>query len=436
MNPELWMGGAFFAGIIASCWGRVKDIFSRIVGLMIIRAKITDDASVALAYYCWTKMKRYNTGEKSFTSIEEFVRPLKRYQIVGMEKIGRQATVFWRGWRPLTLGFEGGDTNKGETWGLSLSFIRGTFNLDDLITEAIDCLNEWRHKGGDTSRFRVERKSGMGSMRGRSSGKNSNHSDFPENYKGQKFDPDVRLLKWKLGELGADDGSGNPWGALAFPKGVWSLYEECKRWIKSEDWYRKKMIPWRRGFLLYGKPGTGKTSLVRAIAQDLDLPVCYFDLASMSNGEFITSWRELMNTVPCIALLEDVDVVFQGRENRLGEDGGGLTFDCLLNCLSGIEQSDGVLVFVTTNRIEDLDPALGVSEEWDSEMSTRPGRIDRAIELKELDEECRRNIAERIFSDYPDMVDELVEKGNGDTGAQFIDRCSQLALKRFWSEEK
>ena len=165
----------------------------------------------------------------------------------------------------------------------------------------------------------------------------------------------------------------------------------------------------------------------------MTLPVYSYDLASFSNQEFENEWQRMMNSTPCIALLEDVDAVFDGRENCLGDEGGGLTFDCLLNCIGGIKDANGVLVFITTNRPECLDDALGKQDD-DRGVSTRPGRIDMVVELGVLDETCRRRLAERILADCPDRIDEFVALGDGDTGAQFVERCSKTALEHYWSE--
>lgn len=101
-----------------------------------------------------------------------------------------------------------------------------------------------------------------------------------------------------------------------------------------------------------------------------------------------------------------------------------------MNTIDGISLSDGVFTIVTTNRLEYLDPALGGIEEWG--VSTRPGRIDKTIKLDILDEDCRRQIASRILIDCPDLIDQMIIDGMGDTGAQFQDRCSKVALARFW----
>jgi SpoVK/Ycf46/Vps4 family AAA+-type ATPase len=128
-----------------------------------------------------------------------------------------------------------------------------------------------------------------------------------------------------------------------------------------------------------------------------------------------------------------------GRENILGENGGGLSFDCLLNSISGVQNSDGVFLIVTTNHVEDLDPALGKprtdKKVNGSFISTRPGRIDRAFELPVLDEVCRRKIAQRILKDYPEYIEQTVKDCAGDSGAQFQEKCAQIALKNFWDRK-
>ena len=67
--------------------------------------------------------------------------------------------------------------------------------------------------------------------------------------------------------------------------------------------------------MLYGPPGTGKTALARAFAEDLNMPIYVFNLAEMSNHELMRVWSEMQVNVPCIALIEDIDNVFNGREN-------------------------------------------------------------------------------------------------------------------------
>jgi hypothetical protein len=309
------------------------------------------------------------------------------------------------------------------------------------LIEAINNLNEIRGEHNTSRRYYVTKYCGQGPMRGRNFGEKAQgelSTETPEKAN-NSFPKEARLLRWDHDDIGpvlAED----PWEALAFPEQVNDLVAEFGHWLKSEDWYRSRQIPWRMGWLFHGKPGTGKTSLVRAIAQHFDLPVISFDLATFNNGDFVRKWQHLLTQTPCIALFEDFDNVFEKRVNKLGEEGGGLTFDCILNCISGIELADGVFTVITTNNLASIDEALGVPQEFVQgavqNQSTRPGRMDRIIELPDLDEACRRKIAERILADCPHFIDETVAAGDGDTGAQFQDRCTKLALEHHWQEHR
>jgi hypothetical protein len=436
------MGGLSVAAILAAGWGHLRVLGAKVMSLVIVRVKVHAPLSEHLAAYCFRHFRRSPFGLLTYASENWFVRPAKRYQAVGFEKPGREPTVFWKGWRPVVLSAMPANTTNGVNEGdtVTISLLRWTLDAEGMIREALAEYNAMT--GGLDGRFCVIRYGGSGNRKfGNADPVHPRASTGP----GTVFQPEnVRLLQWKREEIGPERAEGQALEKMAFPPAVDELVTELRRWLASETWYRARGIPWRRGWLLHGKPGTGKTSLVRAIAQDLDLPVCVFDLATMDNREMQENWRGAIRHAPCVALIEDIDAVFEGRKNVLGEEGGGLSFDCLLNCLSGIESANGVFLVVTTNRVEMLDEALGVprqeqggdgrSEIEDGEMiSTRPGRVDRALELGAMSEECRRRLAERILADCPERIPELVARGHGDTGAQFQERCAQVALRAMWA---
>ncbi|ETW78832.1 AAA ATPase [Heterobasidion irregulare TC 32-1] len=165
------------------------------------------------------------------------------------------------------------------------------------------------------------------------------------------------------------------------------LLADCKDFLRSEDWYAERGIPFRRGYLLHGVPGSGKTSLIHSMAGELGLDIYVVSLSSkgMSDNTLTT----LMGNVPsrCILLLEDLDAAFTRSVSRDStstgapaataktatetNDGSTLSLSGLLNSLDGVAAAEGRLLFATTNHIERLDPAL-----------SRPGRMDVWVNFK------------------------------------------------------
>ena len=147
-----------------------------------------------------------------------------------------------------------------------------------------------------------------------------------------------------------------------------SLLKDLKEFQTSEDWYTKHGVPYRRGYLLHGPPGNGKSSIVIALASELNLNVCVLTLSAKGMND--ENLMQLCSETPpnSIILIEDVDCTSPKRET----DEEGLTLSGLLNTLDGIAAAtDGRIMFMTTNHRNKLDPAL-----------IRPGRCDIDIELK------------------------------------------------------
>lgn len=129
-------------------------------------------------------------------------------------------------------------------------------------------------------------------------------------------------------------------------------------------------IPFRRGYLLYGYPGTGKSSFIRALAGELKVHLCLVSLNDKNMTD--EDLNSLLNNAPprSILLLEDVDAAFAQRDN--GETASRVTFSGLLNALDGVGSQEGKILFMTTNKINLLDPAL-----------IRPGNFGFSIKLNQ-----------------------------------------------------
>jgi len=163
----------------------------------------------------------------------------------------------------------------------------------------------------------------------------------------------------------------------------------CARWFfDAAGWFNARGVPYRMGWLLFGPPGTGKTSFVKALAGYFDRPIYYLNLSTVADdNDLLSAFTDIPGR--CIILVEDADRasisvaadVEQPQEDEVNESpklikagkGKGITLSGLLNAVDGVASSEGRLLILTTNHPEKLDPAL-----------IRPGRIDASWEFGPL----------------------------------------------------
>ena len=216
----------------------------------------------------------------------------------------------------------------------------------------------------------------------------------------------------------------NPFENLYYDTEVEKYINQARQWFKMGDWYTNRSIPWRRGWLLHGKPGCGKSELAKALAQELGIPIYVFHLSTMSDQEYMAKLNDV--SFPAVVLLEDLDNVYKGRENITEHK--SLSFDCLLNSLSGVSSPNGMFLIVTTNRIDYIDPALGISQ-GSNGISTRPGRLDTVIKLGTMNAKNREKMAKRVLKDWPQFIADIVKIGEGVTPVQFQEMLVQYAFQ-------
>lgn len=179
-----------------------------------------------------------------------------------------------------------------------------------------------------------------------------------------------------------------------------SVDESVRDWVNGRLWYKERHIPWRYGLALHGLPGLGKTNAVRYISAKYNMPIFQFDLANMTNECFTSAWQRVISdssVFGSIILLEDFDTIFHDRTNIIDSE-MGITFDVLLNTIDGVQLNDGILLVVTANNFNNIDPAL----------SLRPGRIEKSVEFKLPSADWRRKCAMNILKDWPVAIDLLV----------------------------
>ena len=184
-----------------------------------------------------------------------------------------------------------------------------------------------------------------------------------------------------------------------------------------------------RGILLYGKPGTGKTLIAKAIAGEANVP-----FISMSGSEFIEMFaglgasrvRKLFDKAkkisPCIVFIDEIDAIGSRRTSNSGaESENNQTLNQLLVEMDGFESNETVIVLAATNRPEMLDKAL-----------LRPGRFDRQITIPAPDLLGREEILKLYTKDkkIADDIDlkEIAGDTAGFTGAELSNLLNEAAI--------
>jgi chaperone BCS1 len=197
----------------------------------------------------------------------------------------------------------------------------------------------------------------------------------------------------------------------------------------TQAWYGARGIPYRRGYLFHGEPGTGKTSLAMAIAGRFGLDIYVISLLDMSIGD--SELIGLFNALPpkCLLLLEDIDTVGLQRESpraqrrgppwtkALAKIGEGdedeeeeekpqlsrVSLSGLLNAIDGVAAPEGHILIMTTNKPEKLDEAL-----------IRSGRISVRVAFEKATSEQARDIFMRMYWHEEDSR----EKSKSEKGAK------------------
>ena len=106
-------------------------------------------------------------------------------------------------------------------------------------------------------------------------------------------------------------------------------------------------LPFRRGYLLHGPPGNGKTSVIRAILTSAGLSAYTLRLfdSQTDDEDMERLFERVVNHAPAVILFEDIDRAFP----RTGESKSKVSLQQLLNCLDGVATGEGILTLATAN---------------------------------------------------------------------------------------
>ena len=204
---------------------------------------------------------------------------------------------------------------------------------------------------------------------------------------------------------------------------------EIVDFLKTPEKFAKMGAKIPKGVLLYGKPGTGKTLIAKAIAGEANVP-----FISMSGSEFIEMFaglgasrvRKLFDKArklsPCIVFIDEIDAIGSRRTSNSGaETENNQTLNQLLVEMDGFSSEETIIVLAATNRPEMLDKAL-----------LRPGRFDRQITIPAPDLKGRLEILKihskdkKISEDV--NLESIAEDTAGFTGAELSNILNEAAI--------
>lgn len=176
------------------------------------------------------------------------------------------------------------------------------------------------------------------------------------------------------------------------------------------QFFKEYGVPYKRGILLYGAPGNGKTTLVKSITGSTNAPVVYWQITEYTNSYTVQEVFGIVSRLaPAILVIEDIDSMPE------------FTRSVFLNTLDGTQSREGLFIIGTTNYPEKIDPAL----------INRAGRFDRAYEIPAPDQSLRKSYLAKldiksIFTDI--QLDHMAELTKGLSISQLNELYMSSAL--------
>ena len=214
-----------------------------------------------------------------------------------------------------------------------------------------------------------------------------------------------------------------PAGELILPR---ETFEDVRRQVvgvaRHRDALRAAGQHLKRGLLLYGPPGVGKTHTVRYLVGELtDTTIVQLSGDALSAIKQACSIARSLQ--PAMIVVEDVDLIAQQRD--MYEGGAPLLF-MLLNEMDGLDDDADVVFLLTTNRADLLEDAL----------ASRPGRVDQAVHIDLPDRDARRRLVElyrRTLDLDESRLDEVLDRTDGVTASflkELLRRATVVAAER------
>jgi transitional endoplasmic reticulum ATPase len=197
--------------------------------------------------------------------------------------------------------------------------------------------------------------------------------------------------------------------------------------LKNPESFTRLGIKPPRGILMYGAPGTGKTLMAKAVANESES-----NFISIKGPEVMSKWvgesekavrqifKKAKQVAPCIVFLDELDSIAPARGQSFDSGVTQRVVNQILTSMDGLESLEGVVVIAATNRPDIIDTAL-----------LRPGRFDTLIHIPIPDKETRLKILEVHTRDMPLKevdLEKIAEEFEGFVGADLEALAREAAL--------
>src|SRR5213595_2113256 len=201
------------------------------------------------------------------------------------------------------------------------------------------------------------------------------------------------------------------------------LDRNVARFVHAREHIKRLGLSARKGILFYGPPGTGKTHTIHYLASHLPGHTTLLITAEQV-GALDEYFRLARFLQPSMVVVEDVDLIARARD-RMGSPCEEVLLNKLLNEMDGLREDADVIFILTTNRPDQLEPAL----------ASRPGRIDQAIEFPLPDAEGRAKLIKlyaRGLEVSETLLETIVRKTKGASPAfikELMRRAAQFQIE-------
>lgn len=185
-----------------------------------------------------------------------------------------------------------------------------------------------------------------------------------------------------------------------------SVIKPLDEFLHDRNWYTDRGLAYKLTYLLEGPPGTGKTSLARDMALMNNLKLCVMNISTMTNATFADAMGSIApGSLLLIDDFDDVKTIHKRTEQV--DTVAGIALSVFLNALDGAVRLDNVVIVLTTNHLDKLDPAI-----------YRPGRVDHVVHVDKMDTDAVKKYIQRMYSVeydgdlYPIRVCDLAQMFN------------------------